>query len=191
MNSKTPRKELRVIGIDDSPFDKHKKGNCRVIGTIFRGGKVLDGLVSTNIKIDGQNSTKKILEMINNSKFKTHLQCIFLDGIAVGGFNVIDIQKLSSQTGIPVIAIIRNYPDYKKIFSALKKIGQEKKIKTIERFPKPVRINRIFCQLINIEKEKAKKILDITCTRSNIPEALRTAHIIAGGITTGESRGRA
>lgn len=191
MEKKNPRKEIRVMGIDDSPFDKSKKGNCLVVGTVFRGGSVLDGLVSTIVKIDGRNSTRKIAAMINKSKFKTHLHCIFLDGIAVAGFNVIDLEKLSKLTGIPVIVIIRSYPDYKKIFSALKKIKQEKKTKLIQKIHKPIKINQIYCQLVSINKERAKKILDITCTRSHIPEPLRIAHIIAGGIATGESKGRA
>ncbi len=185
------RKEARLIGIDDAPFDKHKKNNCLVVGTIFRGSSALDGLISTKIRVDGANSTKKIAEMINECRFKSHLQCIFLDGIAVGGFNVIDVEKLSTLTKIPVIVVIRSFPDYKKIFSALKKIGQEKKIKLIQKLDKPIKLGKVFVQLANISKEKALQLLELSSTRANIPEPLRVAHIIAGGITTGESRGRA
>ena len=77
------KKEIRVIGIDDSPFNKFKKGKVLVVGTVFRGGLFLDGVLSTKVNIDGNDSTKKITEMINKCKFKPQLQCIFLDGIAV------------------------------------------------------------------------------------------------------------
>ena len=90
------KKEIRVIGIDDSPFDKFKKGKVLVVGTVFRGGLYLDGILSTKVIIDGNDATTKIIEMINKCKFKPQLQCIFLDGIAVGGFNVIDIKELNS-----------------------------------------------------------------------------------------------
>lgn len=185
------KKEIRIIGIDDSPFSKAEKGNCLVVGAVYRGGSFPEGILSTLIKVDGNNSTKKISGMIKNSKFKKHLQCIFLDGIAVGGFNVIDAEKLSKETNIPVIVVMRKYPDYKKIYSALEKIAQEKKIKLIEKLQKPVKLNKVFVQLVNIGPEKAKRILEIACTRSNIPEPLRIAHLIAGGIVDGESRGRA
>jgi endonuclease V-like protein UPF0215 family len=39
--------------------------------------------------------------------------------------------------------------------------------------------------------EEARALLLATTERGNIPEPLRVAHLIAGGITTGESRGRA
>jgi hypothetical protein len=37
----------------------------------------------------------------------------------------------------------------------------------------------------------AARIIQITSTRSNIPEPLRVAHLIATGIVLGESRGKA
>ena len=101
------KKEMRVIGIDDSPFNKFGKGNVLIVGAVFRGGSFLDGVLSTKVSIDGDNSTKKIIEMINKCKFKPQLQCIFLDGIAVAGFNVIDVKELSKKTKLPVIVIIR------------------------------------------------------------------------------------
>jgi len=64
------KKEIRVIGIDDAPFRKFSKGKVFVIGTVFRGGTLLDGILSTKVNVDGSNSTKKIIEMVNKSKFK-------------------------------------------------------------------------------------------------------------------------
>ena len=57
------KKEIRVIGIDDSPFNKYKKDRVLIVGTIFRGGSLLDGVLSTKVDIDGEDSTKKIIEM--------------------------------------------------------------------------------------------------------------------------------
>ena len=45
------KKEIRIIGIDDGPFNKFKEKEVLVIGTIFRGGEWLDGVLSTKIKI--------------------------------------------------------------------------------------------------------------------------------------------
>ena len=44
------KKEIRVIGIDDSPFNKFVKGKqTLVIATIFRGGSWLDGILSRGV----------------------------------------------------------------------------------------------------------------------------------------------
>ena len=185
------KKEIRVIGIDDAPFDKFKKGKVLVVGTVFRGGSWPDGVLSTKVNVDGNDATKKITEMINKSRFKPQLQCIFLDGIAVGGFNIIDIKKLSKKTKLPVIVIIRRKPNIEKIKKILTKINKKNKIKLLEKAGSVVPAGKIYIQLTGISIEKAKEILKITCTRSHIPEAIRLSHIIASGITHGESRGKA
>ena len=185
------KKEIRILGIDDSPFKKFKRGNVLVVGTIFRGGTFLDGLLTTKVAVDGSNSTSKLIEMINKTKFKPQIRCIFLNGIALGGFNVIDIEELNKKTKIPVIVIIRKYPDFKKIESTLKKIGKEKKYKLIKKAGTPEKVGEIYIQRKGITLENAKEILTLTCTRSLIPEPLRLAHIIASGVVTGESKGKA
>jgi len=185
------KKEMRVIGIDDAPFNKFKGGEVLVVGTVFRGGLFLDGVLSTKVNIDGNNSTKKIIDMINNCKFKPQLQCIFLDGIAVGGFNVIDVKELCKKTKLPVIIIIRRKPNIEKIKKTLIKIGKKSNIKLIEKAGSVVSVGEIYIQLTGLSIEKARKILKIVCTRSLIPEPIRIAHLIASGITFGESRGKA
>lgn len=185
------KKETRVVGIDDAPFEKRTKKDVLVVGAIFRGGTLFDGLLSTKVKVDGNNATTKLVSMINNSKFKPQLQCIFLDGIAVAGFNVIDTQKLNKETRLPVIVVIRRYPNYAKIKRALKIIKKPQKFRLMEEAGPVQKIGKIYCQLIGIEPKKAKEILGITCTRSYLPEPVRVAHMIAAGIVEGESRGRA
>ena len=183
--------EIRVIGIDDSPFKKFKRGQVLVVGTIFRGGQYFDGVLSTKVSIDGSNSTKKIADMINNCKFKPQLRCILLNGIAVAGFNVIDIKELSQKTKLPVVVVIRKKPNIEKIKETLIKINKKNKIRLIEKAGSVVPVGEIFIQLTGLSIEKAKEILKITCTRSLIPEPIRISHLIASGITDGESRGKA
>ena len=196
---KSMKKELRVVGIEDAPFDKFDplQKYVLVVGTLFRGGEFMDGLLSCHVEKDGEDATVKLIEMINDSKFKKQIQAIFLKGIAVAGFNVINPQALSKETGVPVIVVIRDYPDYKKIYSALKGIGMDKKIDIIKKMPKPVKLKLagdkgdIYVQHVGINLEDTKELLRITCTHSNVPEAIRVAHLIASGISDGQSRGRA
>ena len=185
------KREIRVIGIDDGPFNKFKDKEVLVIGTLYRGGHFIDGVLSTKAKVDGRDSTEKIARMINKSKFKQQIRAIFLNGIAVGGFNVIDLFELNKKTNIPVIVVIRNFPDYTKIYSALDNLKMAKQKKLIEQLPEPTKVNKIYIQHIGISLEKAKDMLRITCTHSFIPEPIRVAHLIGAGLVKGESRGRA
>ena len=185
------KKEMRIIGIDDSPFNKFKDRKCFVVGVFYRGGNYMDGVLSTKVIVDGTDATDKIADMINRSKFKPQLQAILLDGIAVAGFNVIDIQKLSIETRLPVIVIMRDYPNFQKIRAALTKLKMKEKIKLIEKAGRVHKIGKIHAQFYGMKKSDVKEILKITCTHSFIPEPIRVAHLIAAGIIKGESKGRA
>lgn len=190
MKQKKLRKETRVLGIDDSPFYKKNK-KVLVIGVLFRGGDFLDGVLSTWVKVDGKDSTEKLIKMINKSRFKTNLKAILIDGIAFGGFNVIDINKLFEKTKIPVIVVIRNFPDYDKIYNTLSRLGMNYQKSLIQKLPKPTKTGNIYIQHIGITLEKAEKILELTTKHSFVPEPIRVAHLISAGIVKGESKGRA
>lgn len=205
------KKEIRILGIDDAPFNKAQnplwipglqrvtnklvrrfmKGKTLIIGTFFRGGSSLDGVVSTKITIDGDDSTKNIIEMVNSCKFKPQLKVLMLDGIAVGGFNVIDIGELNKKTSLPVIVVIRVKPNFEKIESALKKLGKEKKFELIKKAGKVHKVGKIYMQLKGINLEEAKEIIEISTSMSYIPEPVRVSHLIASGVVDGQSRGRA
>ena len=185
------KKEIRVLGIDDGPFDKFNDKEVIVIGTVYRGGSFIDGVLSTKVTVDGDDSTEKLVEMINNCKFRPQLQAIILDGIAVGGFNVIDVSNLNKKTGIPVIVVMRDYPDFKKIEKALTKLNHAEKITLLKKAGKVYQLGEIFVQAIGLTLKQAEEIIDITSTHSLIPEPLRVAHLIASGVVDGESRGRA
>ncbi len=182
--------EIRVLGIDDSPFDKATDRSVTIIGVFFRGGHFMDGVLSTKAEVDGSDSTKRIAEMVCRSKFYTQIQCIMLDGIAVGGFNIIDINKLSNETGIPVIVTTRDNPDLKRIKQALKRLKMDEKIALLEKAGPIIRIGKIRAQLSNIDEETARRIIEATATRSHIPEPIRVAHLMASGLVLGESRGK-
>ena len=188
------KREIRVLGIDDAPFER-KDNEVLLVAPFFRGGRLMDGLLSTKVERDGDDATVKIIEMVNKSKFSSQLQAILLDGIAFGGFNVVNIHSINKNTSIPVITIIRKYPDFSAIKATLKKLGMEKKYQLMELAgdPQSVEVNKtkIWFQHTGCTKETAEEIIRITTIHGNLPEPLRIAHIIGQGIVVGESRGRA
>jgi len=183
--------ETRVLGIDDAPFDKFQDKEVLVIGCFYRSNKLLEGVMSTKATVDGDDATEKIIQMINNSKFKTQIHAIFLDGIAVGGLNIIDIAELNNKIGIPVIIVIRRDPRIDKIIDVLTNLKMPQKIKYLKNASKVYKYNNIYFQKAGITEEKAKEFLKISIKASDIPEAVRIAHIIGAGIVKGESSGRA
>jgi endonuclease V-like protein UPF0215 family len=55
----------------------------------------------------------------------------------------------------------------------------------------PVSGQRLWVQRAGLSLEEARALVLATTLHGNIPEPLRLAHLIAGGIVTGKSRGRA
>jgi endonuclease V-like protein UPF0215 family len=182
--------EIRVLGVDDGIFKPRTRGYVPVIGVVFRGGYWLDGVMHTKIKVDGMDATRKIAQMIIGSPHYKQLRVVMLDGITFAGFNVVDIKKLYAETKLPVITVTREKPNLKEIQEALKNLPKsEERWKAILNAGEPVEVSvkggkeRIYMQVVGITLEDAIKILKLTSTRSNIPEALRVAHLIASGIT--------
>ncbi|MBU1976284.1 MAG: DUF99 family protein [Nanoarchaeota archaeon] len=188
MNLKT---EMRILGIDDGPFDKFKDRECNLIGVLYRGGQFMDGLLTTKVEVDGFDATMNIIDMVNKSKWKEHIRAIMLNGCAVAGFNVINAHKVHEATDIPVIIVTRDFPDYDKLYSALRKLDMEKKIPLIEKLGEPQKVKDIYVQCVGIDTEQAEELITLTSTHSNIPEPIRVAHLIASGLFFGESKGGA
>lgn len=191
------KREIRIVGFDDAPFIPRTKGKVPVIGVVFRGGDFLDGVFKTDVEIDGMNATDTLIKIINRSKHKEQLRVIMLNGITIGGFNMINISKLYKKTGLPVIAINRKKPNLKKIRIALQNFDDfEDRWKCIEDAGKihKMKIEKdknIYFQFKGLKQNEVEMIIRLSCTRSLIPEPLRVAHLIASSLIKGESGGRA
>ena len=182
--------EIRVLGVDDGVFIPHSKGLVDVVGVVFRGGYWLDGVMRTEVEVDGLDGTEKIASMIIESPHYKQLRIIMLSGITLAGFNVVDIKELYNKTGLPVIAITRDMPNMKEIEQAIERLPEkEKRWRAIQNAGEMIKVQTrkeeepIYMQIAGIKREDAEKIVKITSTRSNIPEPLRVAHIIASGLT--------
>ncbi len=181
-----------VIGFDDTPFARGWRGDVPVIGAVF-AGPCLEGVLRCKVRRDGVNATTVLIDTLMGSRFFGHLQAVFLQGIAVAGFNVIDIQKLHARTRLPVVVVCRKSPDLVRIRTALLNSvkGGRRKWKLIEKAGPMEPLENVFVQRAGISLAATAQLLQRFAINGQMPEPLRTAHIIAGGITTGESRHRA
>jgi len=182
--------EIRVLGIDDGMFTPHSKELADIVGVVFRGGLWLDGFMHTRVQVDGMDATQKLAKMIVTSPHYRQLRVVMLNGVTMAGFNIVDIKQLYEKVKLPIIAVTRDKPDFDDIRKALQNLPQtEKRWKAIEGAGKIIKVRTrereepIYAHVAGLSKDAAKRILKSTSTRSNIPEPLRVAHIIASGLT--------
>lgn len=179
--------ELRIVGVDDGPFSRQSEGDVLVVGAIYRGGEYLDGMVTTRVRRDGRNATDRLIEMIGGSRYAPQLHAVMLDGIALGGFNVVDINRLAGALELPVLVVIRRRPDMDSVRRAVTQLpGGDRKWRLIESAGAVEQIGELFVQRAGLDRTEAEMLLRLACTRSKLPEPLRAAHIIAGAVVTGE-----
>ena len=189
--------EIRILGVDDGPFEPKSGGKVPLVGAVFRGGRWLDGVLINYIEQDGTDVTERLIEMVNRSRHRGQLRVLMVDGVTFAGFNVLDVKEVFRKTGLPVIVISRELPDMVEIRKAIKHIpGWRERWKVIRGVGKIYSVRTksrgspIYMQPIGIKRADAENVVKLTSTRSLIPEPLRVAHLIATAVVRGESYGR-
>jgi endonuclease V-like protein UPF0215 family len=180
-----------VVGFDDGSFDKYRQANVPVVGAVFSGLR-LEGVLAGRVRTDGANATRVLSQMVAESKFAAQLQLVLLQGIALGGFNVVDLERLHTTLGLPVMVVARRQPRFDRMREALltRVRGGTRKWALIEKLGPMEPVADVFVQRVGLTLSQAEKVIRRLAVHSNLPEPLRTAHLIAGGIATGQSRGR-
>lgn len=180
---------MHAIGFDDAPFDRTQRGDIRIFGAAYAGA-TLHAVVSGKVRRDGANSTAELARLAGLGG--EHLQLIFLQGIALAGFNVVDIHRLHRLTGLPVLVVARRQPRLERVRSALLEHvpGGAKKWRLIEAAGEMEPCAELYVQRAGLSLAQAEAALNTFCLTGNGPEPLRTAHLIAGGVTRGSSAGQ-
>lgn len=173
-----------ILGFDDSGFQLFNP-NWQVIpvyGVISKGQDLIEGILYTEIKKDSMKSTDIILKMIKESKHYQHLRIIMHMGLTIGGFGVLDIEKLYNGLDIPIIVVLKKLPNYDKIKEVLFDNFEdgEERWRLLNILDKPQKIPKIpiYLQYKGIDFEKATDIVKNSTKVGHIPEPLRISDMI-------------
>lgn len=185
----------RFLGIDDAPF-RFSDESVPVVGVVVQAPSYIEGVLATLAEVDGHDATERITAMVRSSRYRAGLAMVLIDGTAVGGFNVIDVDALHQAIGRPVVTITRRKPDLAAIETALKRRFDdwEERLAVIRRHGvESIRTKHgaVWVTYVGAKRAEVHEALSLTTVRGVLPEPLRVAHLIAAGIMRGESRGRA
>ena len=110
---------LRLVGIDDGFFPPHYKElklRTFLVGTLFRGRVPLDVSVGS-VTVDGDDGTDEALRLL---KALGGADVVFLDGVTVAGFNVVDPEALLGLSN-SVVVVYKFEPALERIEGALRR----------------------------------------------------------------------
>jgi hypothetical protein len=185
---------IRILGIDDGPF-KFSDKTVPVVGVVMRGGYI-DGVMRTEVRVDGDEATEVVIGLLEKSRFKEQVRVLMLDGVALGGFNVVDLEEVFNRTGVPCISVTRDKPDYEAMKKVLKSkfadwerrwaIVGRGDLFVVDTGHKPIHVTAV-----GMPKKEAAVVLRRSILRGALPEAIRVAHVIATAFVKGESKGNA
>ncbi|WP_341476185.1 DUF99 family protein [Deinococcus koreensis] len=117
---------------------------------------------------------------------------ILLQGIALAGFNVVDIHALHAASGRPVLVVARRPPNLGAVRAALLAHvpGGAHRWRLIGAAGEMEACGGVYVQRAGLTLDEAAGALTALTVTGRIPEALRAAHLIAGGVARGTSRGQ-
>lgn len=178
---------VRILAIDDSSFSKKDK-EALAVGVVGRG-ELIEGILSFKVKVDGSEATEKIISKFKKSHFADQIKLIALHGVTLAGLNMVDIMEVSEALGIPVVSVIRRKPHSAELEKAIRTSGSnpKKKLALLKKLNTKLKIERssgFYVQRAGIGGKDFAKF------QPSAVHFLRLAHLIANGISRGESRGR-
>lgn len=178
---------IRAIGFDDVPF-KRRRGSSVPIAGVICGNTRFEGMVWGKIRQDGWNATDVICNLLLHSKFLPQLDIVLLDGISVGGLNIINLPQLCDRLQIPCVTVMRRIPDLTAMTTVIKRLPQAKRrleilqsAGIIHAYPP------FFFQVCGETPDIIAATLQRLTDCGNVPEALRLAHLIGAAVVKGES----
>jgi endonuclease V-like protein UPF0215 family len=188
----SPTRRLRAIGFDDAPFERgHGRGTVPVAGVVCSGTR-FEGMVWGRVRRDGWNATDVLVSLLEGGKFLPQLHLVLLDGITLGGFNVVDLPALAARLRRPCVAVMRRPPDLRAMARAAGALPRAERRLARIRAAGPIHHRPPFAfQAVGLAPDEAYAALVRLTDTGHVPEPLRLAHLIGAAVVRGESGKRA
>ena len=176
------KKGIRVLGLAESFNQKDLSSNWS--GIVMRRDLVVDGVSFGSSTIEGNDATDNIVNMWKKLD-RNDIGCIFLDGLVVSMYNIIEGRSICEITGLPVVAI--TFRDSKGLEGSIRYHFCTQSTDRIRRYNmlgdrEPVLLKtgkKIFIRYWGSSYEIVTTLLNSFTLQGSIPEPIRLAKLIA------------
>ena len=175
---------VRLVAVDDGRFRRTDR-RAPICAVVVSLPNEVEAVRIGSVEVDGIDATERIVELIEATGHGEDLRAVLLDGTVVGGFNVVDLNRLHRATRLPVICVTRREPDRVRIRRALVKWfprdgrARWRKLAAHRLFPVPTGALPIRASVVGATRRDARALLARATRRGYWPEPLRLAHLIA------------
>jgi uncharacterized protein len=178
------KRHPRVVGVDDGAFAR-TDAFAPVAAVVVSAPEYVESARLTRVQVDGRDGTERVIALVRSTGPLDGLRALLLDGAVVGGFNVLDLDAIHSDLGLPVVAVTRRPPDFDRIHVALRTwFGRDAErrwrlLRAHRLFRVPTGETPILASAVGCRTADAIALLHRTTVRGFWPEPLRLAHLIA------------
>lgn len=181
------KRGVRIAAFATAPISK-RDADTLIVCIIGREG-CIEGVLSSKIRVNGTDSTDRIIRVLRRSRFGDQIRVIALNGISMAGLNIVDPDLLERTTGSKLLVITRRRPSKARMLSALRRLygadrnAMARAISILNGIGSSTHIDGFYIYS-KIPKPEIDKVLGTAY------DLLRIAHMVARGVSTGESAGR-
>ena len=186
----------RVVGVDDGAFGRTDHF-APIAAVVVSAPSYVEAVRRARVRVDGTDGTEAVIALVRSTGPTDGIRAVLLDGAVVGGFNVLDLDRIHEALAIPVVAVTRRPPDFPRIHAALRTwFGSDAERRwRLLRAHRLVRVptgeTPILAASVGCRSADAAVLVRRTAVRGYWPEPLRLAHLVASaGTLTTRSRGR-
>ncbi len=184
MPVRVEKKGIRALGVAESFRMDVLEKSC-LAGVVMRGDLVVDGFVFGSATIGGDDATDAVVGMFYRLS-RNDINVIMLRGVIISFFNIVDLERVYLETGVPVIGL--TFKESAGLEEHIKHhfTGDEGQHK-IEQYRKVGgRIKTslktgatIYIRAAGLDANTATRILDKFTLQGAIPEPVRLAQLLA------------
>jgi len=185
------KRGFRTLGISES-FIKGVSEKSILAGVVMRADMMIDGFTFSRATVGGMDATDKILAMYKNLN-RDDINLLMLNGCVISWYNVIDLHRISGETGLPLICVTYNQSTgleryFKEYFPDDWMIRVETYRRNRERTAVTLSTGHtVYIRFIGMSIEEAKGVLNKFTSHGSVPEPLRVARLLARALIKGSS----
>lgn len=174
----------QVVGVDDGAFDRRDR-YARVAAVVMTLPEHVEAIRTGRVRVDGTDGTRRLIALVRGLGPLEGARAILLDGAVVGGFNVLDLDALHRELGLPVVAVTRRAPEFRRIRDALTKwfprtaSARWSLLRAHRLFPVPTSGQPILAAAVGCSRADAVHLVRRSTVRGYWPEPVRLAHLVA------------
>lgn len=178
---------LRLAAVDDGAFSRRRK-TAPLVAVVWSAPDQIEAVALGSVTVDGRDASERIVAIVRSLRQYEGIRGILLDGITVGGFNVVDLDRVARRLGRPVVAVTRDPPEFDRIHAALRKYFPRdaatrwRWLRRHPLFPVPTAGRPVLAAAVGCTRAEAIALLHRATLRGHWPEPLRLAHMIAHAV---------